>query len=61
MLSGLVGSAAPAAPPVSLAQKLTAIAEGEREAFVLALVRAEVAAVLGHDSAAAIEPEPRLL
>jgi acyl carrier protein len=33
------------------------LAEADREAFVLDLVRAEVAAVLGHGSAEAIDPE----
>jgi malonyl CoA-acyl carrier protein transacylase len=56
MLSDLVGPVV-FRPTGSLAKKLTAIAEGEREAFVLMLVRAEVAAILDHDSAAAIEPE----
>jgi NAD(P)-dependent dehydrogenase (short-subunit alcohol dehydrogenase family)/acyl carrier protein len=40
-----------------LASRLAAVPEAEREAFVLDFVRTEVAAVLGHDSAAAIEPE----
>jgi acyl transferase domain-containing protein/acyl carrier protein len=41
----------------SLAEKLAAMPEADREAHVLELVKAEVAAVLGHDSGAAIEPE----
>ncbi len=40
-----------------LARKLLTLAAEEREAFVLDAVRAEVAAVLGHASAAAIDPE----
>ncbi|MEV0775478.1 type I polyketide synthase [Streptomyces sp. NPDC050428] len=38
------------------AVKLTSLPATEREAYVLGIVRAEVAAVLGHDSAADIEP-----
>ncbi|MGC1851645.1 MAG: type I polyketide synthase, partial [Solirubrobacterales bacterium] len=41
----------------SLAIKLASLPGPEREAHVLDLVRAEVAAVLGHGSAAEIEPE----
>jgi acyl carrier protein len=41
----------------SLATRLSAVPEAEREGFVLDFVRGHVAAVLGHDSAAAIEPE----
>ncbi|HET6344222.1 MAG TPA: type I polyketide synthase, partial [Myxococcota bacterium] len=41
----------------SLAAKLASLPEAEREGAVLEAVRSEVAAVLGHDSAAAIEPE----
>jgi acyl transferase domain-containing protein/NAD(P)-dependent dehydrogenase (short-subunit alcohol dehydrogenase family) len=41
----------------SLAQRLTAVGDGEREALVGELVRAEVAAVLGHDSSKAIDPK----
>jgi mycoketide-CoA synthase len=40
----------------SLATKLAGLAEAEREAHVLELVRAEVAAVLGHGSAQEIDP-----
>ena len=57
MLSGLVGPAVSRRRVGSLVQKLAALAEREREAFVLDLVRGEVAAVLGHDSAAEVEPE----
>ncbi len=39
-----------------LAAKLAAAPEAERQTLVLGLVRAEAAAVLGHDSPAAIEP-----
>jgi acyl transferase domain-containing protein/acyl carrier protein len=41
----------------SLAERLAAVAEGEREKVVLDLVRGHVAAVLGHSSSAAVEPE----
>src|SRR6201999_8168 len=40
----------------ALGAKLAELPEAEREAFVLALVRAEVAAVLGHGSPEAIAP-----
>ncbi len=40
----------------SLAAKLAELPEAERDAFVLSLVRNEVATVLGHGSAEAIEP-----
>jgi acyl transferase domain-containing protein/D-arabinose 1-dehydrogenase-like Zn-dependent alcohol dehydrogenase/acyl carrier protein len=40
----------------SLVAKLASIPEADRESFVLDLVRSEVAAVLGHGSAAEIEP-----
>ncbi|HWI96729.1 MAG TPA: SDR family NAD(P)-dependent oxidoreductase, partial [Solirubrobacterales bacterium] len=40
----------------SLATKLAAASEAEHESLVLELVRAEVAAVLGHSSANAIDP-----
>jgi acyl transferase domain-containing protein/NAD(P)-dependent dehydrogenase (short-subunit alcohol dehydrogenase family)/acyl carrier protein len=41
----------------SLGERLGAVAEGEREKVVLDLVRGHVAAVLGHSSGAAVEPE----
>ncbi len=42
---------------VSLRDRLTGVAADEREHIVLDMVRAQVAAVLGHASATAIEPE----
>ena len=41
----------------SLGARLAAVPEAERAATVLELVRGEVAAVLGHDSASAVDPE----
>jgi hypothetical protein len=41
----------------SLAQRLADVTEGEREAVVLDLVRSHVALVLGHASAAEVEPD----
>ncbi len=40
----------------SLAQRLAAISETDRESFVLELVRAQAAVVLGHSSSDAIDP-----
>jgi acyl carrier protein len=51
---------APARPPsktVSLTRRLAEVPEDEHEAVVLELVRDHAAAVLGHASGAAIEPE----
>jgi acyl carrier protein len=41
----------------SLGQRLAELPEGERNAAVLELVRGEAAALLGHSSSAAVEPE----
>ncbi|MGK5549690.1 SDR family NAD(P)-dependent oxidoreductase, partial [Streptomyces sp. URMC 127] len=46
-----------AAPKGSLGQRLAALPEAEREQVVLDLVRTEVAAVLGHASVQAVQPE----
>jgi len=43
-----------------LAQKLAGVPEADREQLVLQLVRVQVAAVVGHDSAEAIDPEREL-
>ncbi len=58
ILSGLVRTPRRrSAASGSLATKLAALPEGERESFVLDLVRGEVAAVLAHASAQEVEPE----
>jgi acyl transferase domain-containing protein/acyl carrier protein len=44
-------------PALSLAQRLASTPESERERVVLDLVRSEVASVLGHDSADAIDAQ----
>ncbi|WP_316764876.1 SDR family NAD(P)-dependent oxidoreductase [Streptomyces herbicida] len=45
------------AASVPLAQRIAGLPEGEREEAVLDLVRSEVAAVLGHSSAKAVQPD----
>nr|WP_144383857.1 type I polyketide synthase [Streptomyces sp. SAJ15] len=59
LLRGLVRAPARRAEPTggSLTQRLAGVAEADRERVVLELVQAQVAAVLGHASAAAIAPE----
>jgi acyl transferase domain-containing protein/NADPH:quinone reductase-like Zn-dependent oxidoreductase/acyl carrier protein len=59
LLRGLVRAPARRGPAASdsLARRLAEVPEGERDAFVLELVRAETAAVLGHPSAAAVDVE----
>ncbi|WP_425554705.1 SDR family NAD(P)-dependent oxidoreductase, partial [Kitasatospora putterlickiae] len=59
LLRGLVRLPARAADAGAgvLAQRLGAVPEAERERIVLEVVQAQVAAVLGHASAAAIDPE----
>ncbi len=58
LFGGLIrGAARRKAVSGQLAAKLATVPETEREAFVLEAVRAEVAAVLGHDSATSIDPE----
>ncbi|WP_369183246.1 type I polyketide synthase [Streptomyces sp. Y1] len=59
LLRGLVRVPAKTAEAAggSLAQRLAGVAEEDREQLVLELVQGQVSAVLGHESAAAIEPE----
>ncbi|WP_033439350.1 type I polyketide synthase [Saccharothrix sp. NRRL B-16314] len=59
LLRGLVKVPAQAAEVAggSLAQRLAGVPEDERESVVLDLVQGQVAAVLGHESAAAIDPD----
>jgi acyl carrier protein len=58
IFGGLVRSSKrPRAGTGSLAAKLATLPEAEHESYVLDLVRGEVAAVLGHASAEAIEPD----
>ncbi|MGW3205971.1 type I polyketide synthase, partial [Streptomyces sp. NPDC001135] len=54
---GTARRAARTAPKGSLGQRLAGLPEAEREQVVLDLVRTEVAAVLGHASAQAVQPE----
>ncbi|GGX74603.1 type I polyketide synthase [Streptomyces hiroshimensis] len=54
---GTARRAAQAAPKGSLGQRLAGLPEAEREQVVLDLVRTEVAAVLGHTSVQAVQPE----
>ena len=59
ILRGLV-SVSPqreSAAAAALAAKLAALSEGEREGYLLEVVRGEVAAVLGRPSAAAVDPD----
>jgi polyketide synthase 12 len=59
LLSGLVSAPArrTAAAGESLTRRLTAVPEGERAQVALELVRAHVAAVLGHPSPEAVDPD----
>ncbi|MFD7880733.1 beta-ketoacyl synthase N-terminal-like domain-containing protein, partial [Streptomyces sp. NPDC059766] len=54
---GTARRAARTAPKGSLGERLAGLPEAEREQVVLDLVRTEVAAVLGHASAQAVQPE----
>ncbi len=57
VLRGLVRAPARSVRAGSLARRLASAPESEWDALVLALVRAEVAAVLGESSSYAVEPE----
>jgi acyl carrier protein len=64
VLRGLVPAAAPAPAPAAtgaaeppLAERMATLDPAERETALLELARAEVAGVLGHGGAAAIDPE----
>ncbi|MER6614472.1 type I polyketide synthase [Streptomyces xantholiticus] len=54
---GTARRTAQTAPKGTLGQRLAALPEAEREQVVLDLVRTEVAAVLGHASVQAVQPE----
>jgi acyl transferase domain-containing protein/acyl carrier protein len=59
MMRGLisVSSKRKSAAAAALAAKLAALPEAERERYLLEVVRSEVAAVLGHPSGAAVDPD----
>jgi pimeloyl-ACP methyl ester carboxylesterase len=59
LLRGLVRAPVRKAEPASgsLARRLVGVAEADREQVVLDLVRAEIAAVLGHASLEAVDPD----
>ncbi|HEX4305248.1 MAG TPA: SDR family NAD(P)-dependent oxidoreductase, partial [Solirubrobacterales bacterium] len=57
LFRGLIKAPIRAAARGSLAERLAGVAEAERQGLVLALVRSHVAAVLGHDSAEAVDPD----
>jgi mycoketide-CoA synthase len=57
LLRGLIRAPAHRQPVVSLSRRLAGTPESERERVVLDLVRTEVASVLGHESADAIDPQ----
>jgi acyl transferase domain-containing protein/D-arabinose 1-dehydrogenase-like Zn-dependent alcohol dehydrogenase/acyl carrier protein/predicted alpha/beta hydrolase family esterase len=57
LLRGLVPAPARAAGGGSLAQRLAGVPEADRPRVVLDVVQAQVAAVLGHASAAAVAPD----
>ncbi|HZB50021.1 MAG TPA: type I polyketide synthase, partial [Mycobacteriales bacterium] len=57
LLRGLAPAPRRAAAGGSLAQRLAEVPEADRERVVRELVQAQVAAVLGHASAAAVDPE----
>ena len=57
LMRGLVRAPARSTSEGSLAKRLAEVGEAEREAVVLELVRGHVAAVLGHASGEAVEPE----
>ncbi|HEY2334048.1 MAG TPA: SDR family NAD(P)-dependent oxidoreductase, partial [Solirubrobacterales bacterium] len=57
ILRGLVRVAKRRVASGSLAKKLAAMPEADREAETLGLVRGETAAVLGHGSSSAVEPD----